>query len=115
MLREVPAREITIGNATFTIWCESRSYNPELEVYRPVYSYSIVTDEWEYNASDIQGAENEIPNLGLASAALLALLLSCVQATDDMDDAEMFPYNVRQLGRTIEKELIEVCASITGE
>lgn len=115
MLREVPAREITIGNATFTIWCEGRSYDPALEVYRPVYSYSIVTDQWEYDANDIQGSINETPNLGLASAALLAILLTCVQADDDEQAAEMFPEHVRQLGKSIEDQLIEVCASLTGE
>lgn len=115
MQNEVPARQITIGNATFTIWCDGRSYDEKLEVYRPVYSYSIVTDYWRYDANDIQGAPNETPNLGLASAALLAILLTCVQADDDDEAADMFPEHVRALGQDIEADLLEVCANLTGE
>lgn len=112
--KKVPAREITIGDLTFTIWCDGRTYDPGLEVYRPQYSYSIVSSKWRYDANDIQGAPNELPNLGLASTALLAIFLTCVQADDDEDDAEMFPPHVREAGQSISKELALVCSEITG-
>lgn len=112
---EVPTREITIGNLTFTIWCDGRTYEPDLEQYRPRYAYSIVSDSWRYDANDIQGAPNKSPDLDIAATALLAIFLTCVEAADDNDNAELFPPHVREAGQQISDELAAVCNSITGE
>lgn len=108
-------RETTIGNLKFAVWCDGRSYDPELEVYRPIYSYSIMTDSWRYDANDIQGAPNKPPNTGLASAALMAIFLSCVEADDDDDNAELFPPHVREAGQYVSNQLAALCAELTGE
>lgn len=107
-------RELDIDGAVFTVWCDGRDYDPELEVYRPVYSYSIVTNKWRYDANDLRGAPNEIPNLDLASTALLALLLTCSTASDDDENSELFPPHVREYGQEISQTLKMVCAAITG-
>lgn len=112
---EIPAREITIGDLTFTIWCDGRAYDPDLETYRSRYSYSIVSSDWRYDSNDIHGAANKPPNLGLASTALLAIFLTCVTAPDDDENAELFPPHVRLAGQDIADELSQVCASLTGE
>jgi hypothetical protein len=109
---EVPAREITIGDLTFTIWCEGRVYDPDLEQYRPRYAYTILSSEWRYDENDIQGPANKSPDLNVASTALLALFLTCVQADDKDDNALLFPPHVREAGQHIESELTAVCASI---
>lgn len=109
---EIPGREITIGDLTFTIWCDGRLYNPDLEEYRPRYSYSIVSSKWRYDANDIHGAPNKSPDLKLASTALLAIFLTCVEAPDDSENAELFPPHVREAGQEISEELIAVCNSI---
>lgn len=113
--KEVPANEITIGNLTFTLWCEGRLYDPDLETYRPRYAYTISSDDWRYDSNDIHGAANKPPNLDVASTALLGIFLTCVQADDDDENSELFPPHVREAGQDISEELVAVCRSLTGE
>lgn len=111
--KETEAVQVTIGNLTFTIWCDGRIYDPDLETYRPQYSYSIISDAWRYDANDIQGAPNEIPNLRLAAIALLSIFLTCVQAKDGEENSDLFPEHVKEAGYPIYQQLAEFCSQIT--
>jgi len=84
------------GESTLKVWCDGRDYDPSKETYRPVYSYSIVTPKWKYDANDIYGAPNELPNLGLASKSLFAFLLQCVEAKEESENYGLFPPQVRE-------------------
>lgn len=110
---QVPAKTITISGVTFTVWCDGRNYDPSDESYRARYGYSIVSDKWRYESNDISGNPNGLPNIELASTALLAMLLSCAEAPDDDEHAELFPPHVRELAQSISGDLMAFCADIT--
>ena len=98
---DTPTKEYEFGDSyegvsKVTVWCDGRVYEPEDEVYRPVYSYSIVTPNWRYDANDIHGAPNELPNLDFGSRSLFAFLLACSEAKDEeSDNYDLFPPQVR--------------------
>lgn len=112
--KEVSAKEVTIGGATFTLWCDGRDYDTESEEYRAVYSYSIVTEKWRYDSNNIVGPANKNPNLDVALAGLLLTFKACVEA-QDKQDRDLFPVHVRSLGEEIIDELSLVCASFGEE
>ena len=94
------------GKSTITIWCEGRVYEPSKEVYRPVYSYSIVTPTWRFDANDIHGAPNELPDLDLGSRSLFAFLLACSEAFDEKsENYDLFPPQVREWAKHFSGEL----------
>lgn len=78
------------------IWCDGRNYNASTECYYPIYSYSITTKNWNYDANDIFGAANEMPNLDFASRSLFAFLLACVEAQPGSENYDLFPEHVRE-------------------
>lgn len=93
------------GDHTVKVWCDGRVYDETTEAYRPVYSYSITTPEWEFVSNDLHGAANEIPNVNAASQSLFAFLYSCQQGMpksgggferNQSDTADLFPPHVRE-------------------
>ena len=81
------------------VWCEGRAYEPDDEAYRPRYSYSIKTPEWEYVGNDIQGAANEIPELTGAGRSLFSFLYAAQESWSYQppgENADMFPEYVNE-------------------
>lgn len=84
------------GDSIVKVWCDGRNYDPQTEAYHPVYSYSISTPKWKYDANDIYGAANELPDVDLGSRSLFAFLLACAEAKNDAsDNFDLFPEQVR--------------------
>lgn len=109
-------QEIVIGDATITLWCDGRVYDPIQESYSPQYSYSIVTSKWRYDANDIYGAPNKGPNIDAALSAVLALLWGCsISGEEDENISSDFPEHVRDFAIEISSELDRICNSLTGE
>lgn len=112
--KKVPAKEITIGGATFTLWCDGKDYDAESEEYRAVYSYSIVTPRWRYDSNNIVGPANKSSNLDVALAGLLLMVKSCAEG-QDKENETLFPVHVRNMGKEILDELSLVCSSFGEE
>jgi hypothetical protein len=93
------------GESIVTVWCDGRAYDPRDELYRPVYCYSIQTSTWKYDANDIHGAPNEIPNLTKASQSLFAFLLACVESSEGGENYALFPPEVRQWADHFSEEI----------
>lgn len=94
------------GESTITVWCDGREYDPSIEGYRPVYSYSIVTPSWRYDDNDIHGAINEQPDLDLGSRSLFAFLLACAESeSESSENYSLFPPNVREWAQSFSDEL----------
>ena len=108
-------KEINVGDATFTIWCDGRMYDPDKETYSPQYSYSIVTSKWRYDGNDMFGAPNKAPNVEAASVSILSLVLACASAEEDDENADLFPEHVREFGQEIFDQLSEVCSTLIEE
>ena len=108
---ETPTKRFTFGDShegesNVIVWCDGRDYDPITEMYRPIYSYSIVTPKWRYDANDIFGAYHEMPNLDLASRSLWAFLLSCVEAQDEnSENYGLFPEQVREWAQHFSDEI----------
>lgn len=101
------------GDSKLKVWCDGRDYDAGKEIYRPVYSYSIKTPKWGYDANDIYGAPNELPDLGLASKSLFAFLLQCVEAKEGSENYDLFPPQVRDWANHFSDRLIIEYTRIT--
>ena len=104
--------ETNIRGNILTVWCDGRSYDPVEESYRPVYSYSIVTKNWRYDANDIMGKANDVPCLDTASVAVLTMLMACAASEDDEESFDSFPPHVRELAVDEFDTLQELCMQI---
>lgn len=81
------------------VWCEGREYDPVQEVYRPRYSYTILSEDWEYVNNDIFGVKGDVPDVGAACRSLLAYLFACQEGYPQVTDGEnsdLFPDHVRE-------------------
>lgn len=78
------------GQSVVTVRCTGEFHDPDEGFARPVYGYTITTDNWEYTNADIHGAPGETVDLDKASQSLFAYLHNCV--TQENSD---FPVNVR--------------------
>lgn len=78
------------GSAVVTIRVAGEHHDPDEGFPRPVYGYTITTEGWEHSASDIRGAQQEVPDLDKAAQTLFALLHDCV-----IQESDTFPANVR--------------------
>lgn len=102
------------GESTVTVWCDGREYDPSIEGYKPVYSYSVITPTWRYDANDIHGAINEQPDLDLGSRSLFAFLLACAESKDESsENYDLFPPQVREWAQHFSDELTNEYHSIT--
>lgn len=94
------------GDSKIVVWCDGRYYDPFVESYRPVYSYSIITPEWQYDDNDIHGKVNEKPNVNLGCKSLLAFLIACVEASSrDSENYSLFPSHVRDWAVEVDDEI----------
>lgn len=101
------------GESVVTIWCDGRAYEPATELYRPVYSYSIQTPFWKYDANDIHGVPNEVPSLVSASKSLFAFLLACAEAEEGSENYAIYPPEVRDWAQHFSEELQGAYLNIT--
>lgn len=102
------------------IWCDDRERDPSTEFYHPVYSYRIVTPDWEYEDDDIRGAANEFPDLSSAAKSLFAFLYACQEGyPEDMSaergNARLFPPHVREWAYQVSNELSAVYEQLYRE
>lgn len=101
------------GESIVTVWCDGRAYESETELYRPVYSYSIKTPLWKYDANDIYGAGNEVPSLDRASQSLFAFLIACADANEESENYTLFPPEVRDWAQHFSEEITNEYRIIT--
>lgn len=101
------------GKSLAKLWCEGRDYDPDVESYRPIYSYSIVTPRWRYDGNDMRGAVNELPNLLKALQSFVAYLLACAEAEDEeSENFSIFPLQVKEWADHYENELQDLYAVV---
>lgn len=109
------------GDHMVEVWCEGRDYDPVGEAYHPMYSYKIVTPEWEYINNDIRGNNNSVPDNLLAAQSLFAFLYACQQGMpkvgqfDKGENADLFPPHVREWAYHFAEQLELVYGELVQE
>jgi hypothetical protein len=98
---ENEAHSFPVDDSKVEVWCDGREYDPDDEMYRPVYSYKITTPDWEYIDNDIRGAVNELPDNDSAARSLFAFLYACQEGLPkdikaEGENARLFPPHVRE-------------------
>lgn len=108
------------GNSEVKVWCKQREYDAVSENYYPVYSYEIVTPNWEYKDNDIRGGANELPDLAAGSQSLFAFLYACQEglpedADHERENANLFPPNVREWAYFYAEQITELYEQLVKE
>lgn len=80
----------TEDQSVVSLHVEGEHHDPDEGFPRPVYGYTITTENWTYEAADIHGDQGETPDLDKAAQSLFAYLHNCVVQEDNE-----FPVNVR--------------------
>jgi len=101
---------VLIDKTGLSVWSDGKFYDPGSECYRPVYSYSIKTPDWEYLGNDIHGAANEPVSIERGMQSLLAFLYACQEGylndpNHERDNAKIFPPHVREWAYQFNDEL----------
>lgn len=108
------------GNSTVKVWCDGRDYDPAAEAYHPIYSYKIVTPEWEYIDNDIRGKANELPDIAAGAQSLFAFLYACqeglpMDTEGERENANLFPPNVREWAYLFSDQIEAVYENLVQE
>jgi len=88
-----------LEDSTVGVWCDGREYDPEVERYRPRFSYTITTPEWQYVGNDIYGAWSSAPDVAGGARSLFAFLYAAQEAWHYQprgENANMFPDHVNE-------------------
>lgn len=103
----------TNEKSEISLWCDGRAYDPVAESYRPIYSYVIRANGWEYVGNDLRGDKNKKPNIASGMKSLLAFLNECAESRDVESHAfNLFPEHVRDWAVQKEAQIAEKYAEL---